>query len=180
MRNLISASKFLSLLLRHNPAKGNLVLDKNGWATVSDLCDPQKANFKLDDLTEIIKTDTKGRYEFNMDKTKVRAVQGHSIKDIEVEVEKAIPPAELYHGTKVDVRMLIARDGLLPMNRQFVHLSADLHTAKDVANRRKGQSIILVVDAAQMSAKGFKFFKAANGVWLTDSVPPEYLLEQNA
>ncbi len=178
MRNLKSASKFLSLLLRHNPAKGNITLDKQGWANVSDLCDPQKAKFILETLQEIVETDDKGRYEFNEDQTKVRAVQGHSIKDIEVEVEKAVPPPVLYHGTKENVRMFIAATGLKAMGRQFVHLSENLQTAKEVAGRRKGANVILVVDASQMSAKGFKFFKAANGVWLTNAVPPEFLTEQ--
>jgi putative RNA 2'-phosphotransferase len=34
---------------------------------------------------------------------------------------------------------------------------------------------VLHVDAARMHADGFAFFITANGVWLVDRVPPEYL-----
>jgi putative RNA 2'-phosphotransferase len=35
--------------------------------------------------------------------------------------------------------------------------------------------VILAVDAAGMHAAGLAFYRAANGVWLTDAVPPDYL-----
>jgi RNA:NAD 2'-phosphotransferase (TPT1/KptA family) len=35
--------------------------------------------------------------------------------------------------------------------------------------------VILTVDAAAMHAAGHAFYQAANGVWLTDHVPPGYL-----
>jgi putative RNA 2'-phosphotransferase len=37
---------------------------------------------------------------------------------------------------------------------------------------RRGAPIILTVDAAAMHAAGRAFYRAANGVWLTDHVPP--------
>ncbi len=40
---------------------------------------------------------------------------------------------------------------------------------------RRGAPIILTVDAAAMHAAGHAFYQAANGVWLTDHVPPGYL-----
>ena len=35
--------------------------------------------------------------------------------------------------------------------------------------------VILTVDASAMHAAGHAFYQAANGVWLTDHVPPGYL-----
>jgi putative RNA 2'-phosphotransferase len=35
--------------------------------------------------------------------------------------------------------------------------------------------VVLTVDAAAMHAAGHTFYQAANGVWLTDHVPPGYL-----
>lgn len=177
-QDLTKRSKYLSLLLRHKPEAGKIVLDKNGWAKVSDLIDGDKAGFKLKELQEIVTADEKGRYEFDntpFPHTKIRAVQGHSIENIEIELEKAIPPGELFHGTKMTVLSMINKEGLKPMARQFVHLSADKKTAEDVANRRKGDSVILNIDSCKMAADGITFYKAKNGVWLTNSVHPKYI-----
>ena len=35
--------------------------------------------------------------------------------------------------------------------------------------------MVLTVDAARMAADGLPFFVSANGVWLTEHVPPQYL-----
>jgi putative RNA 2'-phosphotransferase len=43
---------------------------------------------------------------------------------------------------------------------------------------RRGKPVILVVDAGRLYRDGFRFFLSANGVWLTDSVPPDYLSEE--
>ena len=166
-------SKFLALILRHKPETGNVVLDKNGWCEVDDLVN--NAHFKLTDLREIVRTDNKSRYELSGDNKKIRAVQGHSLKEVDVQLEKCIPPGELYHGTKVEFQMQIAKKGLLPMNRQHVHMTTDLKTAKETADRRKGESVILVIDSCQMAAKGYKFYKAQNGVWLTHEVPADFI-----
>ena len=44
-------------------------------------------------------------------------------------------------------------------------------TATQVGARREAP-VILTVDAAAMHAVGHAFYQAANGVWLTDHVPP--------
>jgi putative RNA 2'-phosphotransferase len=41
---------------------------------------------------------------------------------------------------------------------------------------RRGQPIVLVIAAARMHQAGHAFFRSANGVWLVDHVPPEFLL----
>ncbi|MGZ2429091.1 RNA:NAD 2'-phosphotransferase (TPT1/KptA family) [Rhizobium redzepovicii] len=61
------------------------------------------------------------------------------------------------------------------MQRHHVHLSADIETAKIVATRRKGEYLILRVDAARMFSEGHSFFVSDNGVWLAESVPNQYL-----
>jgi putative RNA 2'-phosphotransferase len=55
-----------------------------------------------------------------------------------------------------------------------VHLSPDVATARTVGGRR-GRPVVLRVDAAAMVADGLLFSRSANGVWLTDSVPPRYV-----
>lgn len=80
----------------------------------------------------------------------------------------------LFHGTATRSLEAILRDGLRPMARQDVHLSADSDTATRVGSRH-GRPVVLLVDAAAMAAAGHEFRVSANGVWLTDAVPPEYL-----
>ena len=58
--------------------------------------------------------------------------------------------------------------------RHHVHLSGDEPTARRVGQRR-GKPVVLVVEAGRMHRDGHAFYRSANGVWLTDSVPPEYL-----
>ncbi len=166
-------SKFLALILRHKPHAGNVSLDEHGWCIVEDLV--KNAGFKHSQLMEIVKTDDKSRYELSPDSKKVRAVQGHSLKSVDLQLEKSIPPGTLYHGTKEEVKMEIAKKGLLPMNRQHVHMTTDVKVARETADRRKGKSIVMEIDACQMAAKNYKFYKAANGVWLTYIVPPEFI-----
>ena len=75
-------SKFISLVLRHNPDAAHVTLDEHGWANVEELlAGIQSTGRKIDMeiLEEIVATDNKQRYSFNQDKTLIRANQGHSI-----------------------------------------------------------------------------------------------------
>ncbi|SDY11599.1 RNA 2'-phosphotransferase, Tpt1 / KptA family [Modestobacter sp. DSM 44400] len=84
------------------------------------------------------------------------------------------PPAELFHGTVERFLPAILEQGLHPGNRHAVHLSADVATARRVG-RRRGQPVVLRVDAAALAAAGATFTRSDNGVWLVDAVPPGYL-----
>jgi putative RNA 2'-phosphotransferase len=55
----------------------------------------RKINMEI--LEEIVTTDNKQRYNFNTDKTLIRANQGHSIP-VDVELSEQEPPEFLYHG----------------------------------------------------------------------------------
>ena len=60
------------------------------------------------------------------------------------------------------------------MQRHHVHLSAERRTALAVGGRR-GKPVLLEVDAAAMRAEAIPFYRAENGVWLVDAVPPHFL-----
>ena len=170
-------SKFLSLILRHNPAKINLELDKNGWADVNELLSKaakNKVKFTLEELKEIVKSNDKKRFSFNQDNTKIRANQGHSLKNIDLELTNIEPPAFLYHGTVAKFMEAIKEKGLLKMSRQHLHLSKDRETAVKVGSRR-GKPIILSIRAMDMHNKGHEFYCSANGIWLTNHVPAEFI-----
>lgn len=166
-------SKFLSLVLRHKPETINIKLDKNGWANVPEILRSMKIDMAT--LEKVVAENDKQRFSFNDDKTKIRANQGHSLK-VDVELAEKIPPAVLYHGTIERNAKSISAQGLLKMNRLYVHLSGDIETAKKVAARRAGSAVIYEIAARKMYDDGYKFFQSANGVWLTETVPPIYFL----
>ena len=173
---LVRLSKYLAKYLRHAPHKIGLTLQPGGWVPVVDLLDAARKHgffISYDDLIECVKNDDKQRYAFNESGDLIRANQGHSVK-VDLQLEEQEPPETLYHGTVKWFMASILKDGLVRGKRHHVHLSRDVETATKVGARR-GKPVILRIDAGRMQRDGHKFFLSANGVWLTDSVPPGYL-----
>ncbi len=169
-------SKFLSLVLRHRPEAAGVVLDREGWASVDALlagCAAHGRPITREELEHLVATSDKQRLAFSADGQRIRANQGHSV-DVELGLRPIEPPPVLFHGTVARFLPSIRGDGLLRGARTHVHLSADVETAERVAARR-GAPVIVRVDAAAMARDGFPFFCSANGVWLTEAVPPRYL-----
>ncbi|WP_170790252.1 RNA 2'-phosphotransferase [Ruegeria lacuscaerulensis] len=169
-------SKFLSMLLRHKPETIGLTLDRNGWADVNDLLlRLKKANRPLarEELEEIVVGNDKKRFTLSPDKSRIRAAQGHSF-DIDLGLAPSTPPQLLFHGTARSNLDSIFSNGLEAKGRNQVHLSADEETALRVGSRH-GKPVVLSVDAQGMQKEGHQFFRADNGVWLTDFVPAGFL-----
>ena len=174
--NDLQISKFLSLILRHKPEAIGLKLDKHGWADVDELISrARKSGQSLtrELLKNVVVNNDKQRFSFSADGSRIRANQGHSI-NVDVDLTAHEPPAELFHGTVKKFLESILSVGLQKQNRLYVHLSGDIETASKVGSRR-GQPIVLKIRAGKMSYDGFKFYFSANGVWLVDHVPPEYI-----
>jgi putative RNA 2'-phosphotransferase len=172
----VRLSKFLSLVLRHQPESIGLVLDAQGWADVDDLiarAAAAEAVFSRAELEQVVATSDKKRFTISGDGLRIRAAQGHSVA-VELGLTPREPPPVLFHGTATRFVDAIMARGLTPQSRQHVHLSLDEATALNVG-RRHGQPIIFRVDAAAMHRTGMVFYVADNGVWLTDHVQPEYL-----
>jgi putative RNA 2'-phosphotransferase len=108
------------------------------------------------------------------DGARIRAAQGHSVP-VDLGLAPAEPPARLYHGTAEGSVAAILSEGLRPMARQQVHLSADPETAVRVG-RRHGRPVVLTVEAGAMHRDGLSVWQADNGVWLADAVPARYLV----
>jgi len=160
----------LSYLLRHDPN----FIDNEGWVDIPKVLKKLKISKK--DLDTIVNTNDKKRYSYSEDGKKIRANQGHSVK-VDVELSEEIPPKYLYHGTSPKNANLIFKNGIKKMNRQYVHLSNDLETAKSVGKRhsKNENPTILQIDSDSMYKDGFKFYLSKNNVWLTDNVPSKYL-----
>ncbi len=178
----IELGKFLSYVLRHHPEDIGISIDKNGYVFVEELInkvnntEKYRNELSYERLDRIVAENNKKRYSYNEDKTKIRAVQGHSFH---VDVAKvAIPPVVLYHGTSLSAYEIIKKQGLKKMNRDYVHLSKDIETARSVGLRHAKHEkslAILIIDCKRMLADGHKFYVAENGVWLADAVPAKYI-----
>ncbi|RAG86924.1 RNA 2'-phosphotransferase [Streptacidiphilus pinicola] len=175
-RTMVRNSKFLSRVLRHEPGLVGVRMDEAGWVDVAELLAAAGAHGRpitRSELERIVAENDKRRFAFSADGLRIRASQGHTVP-VELGYETATPPAVLYHGTHPGAVDAIWREGLRPMQRHAVHLSRDRATAERVGGRR-GRPVLFTVDAAAMSTAGFVFQVSANGVWLTERVPPEYL-----
>ncbi|WP_300691768.1 RNA 2'-phosphotransferase [Chryseobacterium sp.] len=169
-------SKFLSLILRHQPETIGLKLDENGWADVEELrakSAQKRIYFTPEELDEVVETNNKKRFAFSEDKTQIRASQGHSI-NIDLSLEGVQPPDFLYHGTAEANIPSILEKGIEKRTRQHVHLSADKETATKVGMRH-GKPVILTIRTGKMYEEGVVFYLSANGVWLTDFVDAQYI-----
>ena len=172
----IQVSKFLSFVLRHKPDEIGLTLGAEGWANIDELI--EKANtagttFDRADLLGVVASSDKKRFSLSADGLKIRAAQGHSVS-VDLGLPSQEPPSILYHGTAMQFVEAILSEGLKPQARQQVHLSSDEETALQVG-RRHGKPLVFRIDTAAMRGRGHKFYRADNGVWLTDMVPPEFL-----
>ena len=175
-KDIKQKSKFLSLVLRHKPEVIDLTLDENGWADIKELITKASAKdviLSQEIIKVVIETNDKQRFTYNDVKSKIRANQGHSIK-IDIDLESVEPPSLLYHGTAKRNIDSILEKGIDKRNRQHVHLSNEIETAKNVGSRH-GKPIILIIDASQMHRDGIKFYLSKNKVWLTEFVDAKYI-----
>lgn len=116
---LTELSRYISLILRHNPEVVGIALDEHGSANVEELINGIAKNyeFNMDILEEIVKTDNKQRYLFNDDKTLICANQGHSIPVyVELELEKIAPPEYLWDWTGEKYVDSIDKNGLISIS----------------------------------------------------------------
>jgi putative RNA 2'-phosphotransferase len=169
-------SKFLSYVLRHEPESIGVELSPAGWVPVEMLLAAAARHGRritIDQLNEVVRTSDKQRFAFSEDGRDIRANQGHSAP-VELGYEPAPPPEVLYHGTTERFLDAIGREGLKRGSRHHVHLSATIETATAVGGRR-GRPVVLTIRAREMHNAGHTFYVTPNNVWLTESVPPEYL-----
>jgi putative RNA 2'-phosphotransferase len=171
-------SKTVARALRHAPEQFGIELDEQGWTPVQDLLvalrkrRPEWKSLGEADLAAMIEHSTKRRYE--MRDGKIRAFYGHSVRE-KIHETSAKPPEILYHGTTAEAARLILREGLKPMNRQYVHLSTDPATAWQIGQRRAAQPVFLEIRSADAYRAGVRFYPGNEDVWLADSIPPEFI-----
>ncbi|MDM0108659.1 RNA 2'-phosphotransferase [Variovorax sp. J22R24] len=174
--DLVPKSRLLARVLRHKPELWGVKLDREGWCTVEALMEGAAKvgqMLSLGELHEIVATNDKARFTLSPDGVRIRAAQGHSVPVV-LNLRTVVPPPVLYHGTVRKNLPAIRREGLKPMSRHAVHLSATKEAAAAVGGRR-GAPVVLIVDSYAMNRAGFEFQQAENDVWLTAAVPPQFL-----
>ncbi|MDH5674320.1 MAG: RNA 2'-phosphotransferase [Myxococcales bacterium] len=176
----IKVSKFLSFALRHRPEEVGNELDEGGWADVPSVLEAAARNgyaVSLEELQQVVANNDKKRFALSDDLGRIRASQGHSVT-VELGYTPGEPLELLFHGTVARFLGSIRTQGLLKGQRQHVHLSAQEATARNVGQRR-GTPVLLQVRALAMHHDGFAFYLSDNGVWLTETVTPNYIVFPN-
>ena len=178
-KDAIELSKLVSHALRHEPWLYELEVDDEGWVPVDSVLAALKEQreewsaLSEADLVYMIEASTKRRHE--IDDGRIRALYGHSIPG-KLKKAPAVPPELLFHGTAPDVVSLIRSSGLVPMGRQYVHLSVDESTAFEVGRCKAQKPTILRIAAVKAHDRGTQFYEGNERVWLADLVPSEFLL----
>lgn len=171
-------SKKMSYALRHNPGKYGLKLDEYGYTDLNQFLKVMnrihhfQPSLTKERIENIMAHADKER--FKIKNGQICALYGHSIPGI-IKHPAATPPAVLYHGTARRFIPSIKKLGLLPMQRQYVHLSTDVQTAKQVGSRHDDHPVILTIDTQKAVIDEIHFYFGNNQVWLVDELPSKYI-----
>jgi putative RNA 2'-phosphotransferase len=175
---LTELSRLVSHALRHEPWLYELELDDDGWVSVDALVgalregSPTWAEIDRAMLERMVAESPKRRHEIVGDR--VRALYGHSVPG-RLRKESGAPPNELFHGTSSAAAHDIAQFGLLPMGRQFVHLSVDPEMAMQVRRRKASMPVLLRIRSAEAHSAGVVFWIGNEAVWLADQIPAAFI-----
>lgn len=169
-------SRYLSYLLRHNPSSLELTLDSDGFARLDDLVSALQTQVQWgwvtrNEILSVLRYGEKKRFEILGDK--IRALYGHTLQR-KLQHEPVVPPETLYHGTSRKSVQSILSGGILPMRRQYVHLSSSVAEARTVGLRRDEKPVVLRVLAGEAHKSGVKFFRAES-LFLSEPMPPKFI-----
>lgn len=167
-------SKMLSLMLRHRPEEFGVEVDRFGFAdleaVLAALQDRSPA-ITMADVEHLVYDAEKQRFEIV--EGRIRARYGHSIP-FEMDRPPVVPPEFLYQEVSAGELQRARREGLVPQDRQYVHLSYDAQRERDRGSRRRGPQAVVRVRALEAHAGGVAFYECGPTL-LTRQVPVEFL-----
>lgn len=182
-KQLENAARLTLRALRHRPELLNLTLDSRGHIEIPVLQQAlQTAGFPItsEELLQIL---SNIRYGFSQDRSRVRVAYGTSlgIPLSQMYESPDTPPEILYHGTSKDALDSIqssgiirfAKNGKKPRDHVFLTELSEVAVKK---GSRYGEGISLKILARKMHDDGYLFYHAKNDIWLTDHIPPEYIV----
>lgn len=168
-------SRWIAYVLRHNPSRYGLQADRHGYVDLAEflrIAQRRYPEVAAERLRELLASSSPERFEIA--ENRLRARYGHSIP-VEPVGAAIEPPETLYHGTEPERRIAILSDGLVPQDRQLVHLSATMEDALAVARRRTEQPLILRVLARQAHQAGIAFYREGK-LYLAHHIPSAFLV----
>ncbi|MBM3989285.1 MAG: hypothetical protein FJ294_15175, partial [Planctomycetes bacterium] len=172
-------TRSLAYMLRHQPEKFDLELDKEGFGeferVVRALGERLGEAVEPADVMAAVEGGDRPRYELRGDR--IRALYGHSIP---VEPgEPSQPPEFLYVG--IDARDLdrAKQYGLRGGRRRFLHLALSAEDAREAGRRAAQEYAILQVFSMDAWEEGVNFYDRRT-LYLCEQIPTQYLqvLEQ--
>jgi putative RNA 2'-phosphotransferase len=176
-----AVSRILTGVLRHFPDKFNLRLDEHGWSKIDDIVDaikkrhPRFVWLKPMHIEYFIMTDSKGRFQLDMNEKKVRAVYGHSIDVDLTDLPTDKIPDKLYYATTSDEEEFILEIGLKPGERRWIHLSKSYDEAYIAGKHRTDGPVILEINAKDALENHIVFYRAAKTIYITKDVPVQFI-----
>ncbi|KAI8892271.1 phosphotransferase KptA/Tpt1 [Globomyces pollinis-pini] len=185
----VRLSKLLSYILRHNAAKEGIPINEDGFVLVTDLLQHQKfKNATLDDIQQVVANCQKSRFLLKQNDTGeyvIRANQGHSMKEIKVELEVIQSPEEIptvIHGTYLKPWSTIRNLGLSRMKRQHIHFAVGKFGEEGVTSGMRATcNVFIFINAETAMKAGIQFYRSENNVILSDGIdgiiPTEYFLK---
>ncbi len=172
-------TRSLAYMLRHQPEKFDLELDRHGFARLDEVVRAlqERLGEPVDaaDVHAAVDAGDRPRYEITGDL--VRALYGHSI-DVEPG-EPARPPEFLYVGIEARDLSRAQQFGLRGGRRRFLHLALSLDDAREAGRRAAREYSVLRIYALDAWEEGVNFFDR-KALFLAEHVPTEYIevLEQ--
>ncbi len=167
-------SRWMSYVLRHNPARYGLSPDRHGFVGLEEFLGIARRRYPdvtVDRLKALIEEGTRSRFEIS--DNRVRARYGHSIS-VEPPGEPVEPPERLYHGTEPARMDRVTSEGLQPTDRRMVHLSSAIDDAIAVGRRRTPTPVVLRIAAREAHRAGVAFYREGS-LYLTSHIPPQYV-----
>jgi len=170
-----SISKFMCLILRHQPHQFGLQLDNRGFVPLEDLIRAiatKREWITENDIRRIVESSEKQRFEISS--SMIRARYGHSVA-VSFDEDEATPPEFLYHGSSRSAVESVRNEGLKGMDRQFVHLSAAREEALSVGKRHDPGAVVLKIKALEAHVQGYTFYKTGP-LYMTKVIPPQFII----
>jgi putative RNA 2'-phosphotransferase len=174
MRNKVQMSKLLSLMLRHRPEEFGLEMDQYGFAdlqAVLGALQKKDAPLTLESVESVVYDGEKQRFEIV--EGRIRARYGHSFH-IELGVESSEPPEFLYKGVDPSAAQAVISEGLVPKDREYLHLSFDADVAEQLSSRPGCRGAVIRIDAQRAFKAGVPFYDCGPTI-LTKDIASEFV-----
>ncbi len=174
----VKLSKFLSKVLRHDPARYGIELDADGYADLDSVLLMVESRFRgeysLANVETVVAGDESGKKRFEIVEGHIRALYGHSIAQ-RITYPPAEPPELLYHGTVRSALPSILEHGLRPGSRQYVHMTTNRQIAETVGRRHGRDFVLLEIQASEAYASGVVFHHPETEHYLAEGIPAKHI-----